>query len=371
MKTYDYVIVGAGLFGATFAHLMMKAGRSCLVIDKRSSVGGNCHTYNQDGIQVHAYGPHIFHTSNKEVWKFVNSLCEFNSFTLRVKNRVGDKLYSFPINLMTMYQLWGVTTPEEARKKMEEVRIPRKTQNNVEDWCLANIGEEMYELFIYHLTKKQWFQNPKEIPAFVVQRLPVRFDFNDRYLKDEYEGVPTQGYTHLVQCMLGNTPLLLNTDYFNNRDTYHKLARRRLIFCGRIDEFFNFSLGRLDYRGLQFEHKTLECADFQGTATINYSGPEVPWKRIIEHKHFDPFNAVFLPFTIITRETAVRWEEGMEPYYPVFNEGNIELFKAYKNLGFQQTPDTLFAGRLGEYHYYDMDKVIARAFEVVKQELCK
>jgi UDP-galactopyranose mutase len=364
MKKYDFVIVGSGFTGATFAREMTDAGASCLVIDKRNHIGGNCYTENIEGINVHVYGPHIFHTSNEDIWKFVNRFAKFNHFVYRPKVKFNDKIYSFPINLMTLYQLWGVTTPNEARKKLEKVTKNYKIENpkNIEEWVLSNLGEELYETFIYGYTTKQWKRTPDKLPASIIKRIPVRLTWDDNYYNDIYQGIPIGGYTALFEKMLQGIDVELNTDFLSNKEYFEKIGKK-ILYTGPIDQFYNYQFGKLEYRGLRFEQETFECDDMQGNAVINHTGLDVPWTRVIEHKHFE-FNTQTTK-TIITKEIPIEWNQNLTPYYPVNDEINNQIHQTYENFC-EKDEKYLFAGRLAKYKYYDMHQAIGAARKLAK-----
>ncbi|MBN2018760.1 MAG: UDP-galactopyranose mutase [Sedimentisphaerales bacterium] len=355
MSHYDFLVVGCGMFGATFARQMAERGRKVLIIEKRPHPGGNCYTEDLENIQVHKYGPHIFHTGIDRVWKYVNRFAEFNAFINRPKVRYQNKLYSFPINLMTLYQLWGTQSPDEAKKKLEEAVVENNDPRHLEDWILSRVGREIYEVFFKGYTKKQWGKDPKELPASIIQRVPVRLNFNDNYYNDKYQGIPVGGYTKLFEKMLEGVEVKLNTDYFANRQ-YWDSAADTIVYTGKIDEYFNYKFGELEYRGLRFESKLME-GDYQGNAVINYTEEQVPYTRIIEHKHFELRN---------TDKTAVTWEypdnydKSKIPYYPVNVERNNQLYNLYRQEAARQKK-LILGGRLAAYAYLDMDQTIDAA----------
>lgn len=361
MKRYDYLVVGAGFFGAVFAREMTNRGFKCLVIDKNGHVGGHCYTEKVEGIVVHKYGPHIFHTNNFEVWKYVQRFATFRQYCHRIKANYQGKIYSFPINLMTLYQLWGVSTPEEARKCLEQKRIPCGSPQNLEEWSLAMVGREIYETFIQGYTKKQWNKDPKELPPFIIKRLPIRFSFNDTYYNDQYSGIPEEGYTALFENLLKGIEVVLNEDYFKKRKEYEGMADK-IVYTGRIDEFFDYKYGELEYRTLRFETELLPIPDFQGAPCINYTDEKVPYTRINEYKHF---MGVELPHTIISREYPDEWNRNKVPYYPVNTAANDEIYNKYKKEG-EGLPHVIFGGRLAEFKYYDMHQVVASALKAVQ-----
>ena len=373
---YDYLIVGSGLFGATFAYLAHRQGKKCLVIDKRPQVGGNVYCENVNGINVHKYGAHIFHTSNREVWDFVNSLVEFNRYTNCPVANFEGKLYNLPFNMNTFYQMWGVTTPEEALAKIDSQRENARDEmkrlgisepRNLEEQAISLIGVDIYEKLIKGYTEKQWGRKCTELPAFIIRRLPVRLTFDNNYFNDIYQGIPVGGYNRLIEAFLDGVEVRTETDYFSDREKYDAVAKH-IIFTGKIDEFFNYCHGKLQYRSVRFEQETLEKPNFQGNAVINYTSRDVPYTRIIEHKHFEAFgNAVYdNPFTVISREYSSEWKEGMEPYYPVNDERNNALYEKYRKMAEMQD-GVSFGGRLAEYRYYDMAPTIESAMKLFNQ----
>ena len=374
MAKYDYLIVGAGLFGSTFAYCAKQQGKKCLVIDKRPQLGGNLYCENIAGINVHKYGPHIFHTSNKKVWDFVNSIVEFNRFTESPVAIYKGKAYNLPFNMNTFSQMWGVITPEQAKKKIEEQRaeaseklrmkseelgVPCEPQN-LEEQALMLVGRDIYERLIKGYTEKQWGRKCTELPPFIIKRLPVRFVYDNNYFNDSYQGVPIGGYNKLINGLLKDTDFQLNTDFFSVRKELEELADN-IVFTGRIDEFYDFRFGKLDYRTVRFETETLPVSNFQGLAQINYTEAEIPYTRIIEHKHFESFAADVdkNPQTVISREFSVEWEDGMEPYYPINDERNSALYQQYEALAQKETK-IIFGGRLAEYKYYDMGPIVEK-----------
>ena len=373
---YDYLIVGSGLFGATFAYLTHKIGKKSIVIDKRSQLGGNVYCENVKGINIHKYGAHIFHTSNKEVWAFVNSLVEFNRYTNCPVANFEGKLYNLPFNMNTFYQMWGVTTPEEALAKIDSQRENARDEmkrlgisepRNLEEQAISLIGVDIYEKLIRGYTEKQWGRKCTELPAFIIRRLPVRLTFDNNYFNDIYQGIPVGGYNRLIDAFLDGVEVRTETDYFSDREKYAAMAKH-IIFTGKIDEFFNYCHGKLQYRSVRFEQETLEKPNFQGNAVINYTSRDVPYTRIIEHKHFEAFgNAVYdNPFTVISREYSSEWKEGMEPYYPVNDERNNALYEKYRKMAEMQD-GVSFGGRLAEYRYYDMAPTIESAMKLFNQ----
>lgn len=361
----DFLIVGSGLFGAVTACELTKRGKKCLVLDKRPHIGGNVYTESVNGIHVHKYGAHIFHTSNKRVWDYVNSFVEFNRYTNSPVANYKGRLYNLPFNMNTFYQMWGVTTPEQAKAKIEEQRRESGITNpqNLEEQAISLIGKDIYYALIKGYTEKQWGRKATELPAFIIKRLPVRFTFDNNYFNDSYQGIPMGGYTGLVEKMLEGVEVRLGVDYLENRAYFDSLADK-VIYTGEIDRFFDYRFGHLEYRTVSFETELLEgVANYQGNAVINYTDAETPYTRIIEHKHFE-FGQQ--PDTVISKEYSTEWKPGDEPYYPVNDEKNSELYKRYKSLADAQTK-VLFGGRLAEYRYYDMHQVIERALEQVEK----
>jgi UDP-galactopyranose mutase len=365
-KEFDYLIVGAGLFGATFAHQAKLKGKKCLVIDKRFHTGGNIYCKDEDGINVHYYGAHIFHTNDKHIWDFVNSFVEFNRYTNSpVANHEG-KLYNLPFNMNTFYQLWGVITPEQAQAKIQEqiASLNITDPQNLEEQALKLVGTDIYEKLIKGYTEKQWGRKATELPAFIIKRLPVRFTFDNNYFNDKYQGIPIGGYNKLSEGLLEGIEVRLNTNFFDDPEYFKSLADK-VVYTGPLDEYYNFQFGELEYRSLRFEHKRLEQENFQGNAVINYTEGHIPYTRIIEHKHFE-FGTQ--PHTIITYEYPATWEKGMEPYYPMNDEKNTKRFKQYQALS-ENENNVIFGGRLAEYRYYDMHQVIGSALVKAKREL--
>tara|TARA_Y100001973_G_C5149666_1_gene307384 strand:- start:112 stop:1254 length:1143 start_codon:yes stop_codon:yes gene_type:complete len=365
---YDYLIVGAGPFGATFAREVTDAGYKCLVIDKRDHIAGNIYTEKREGVDVHVYGAHIFHTSSDRVWNYVNRFATFNNYINKPKIRYNDRIFSFPINLMTLHQLWGVMTPEEAEKKLQEVRIPCENPDNLEDWILSQVGREVYETFIKGYTMKQWQRDPKELPASIIKRLPIRMVFEENYFFDKYQGIPKDGYTQMVANMLEGIEVKTGIDYFSDKHYLNSLADK-VVFTGKIDEYFDYRFGELEYRTLRFEHEVRD-GDFQGNAVINYTHPDVPFTRIVEHKHFLPEKAPKIEKTVVTREYSDEYKRGKTPYYPINDEKNTGMYKKYAALA-KNEPDVIFGGRLAEYKYFDMHQVIGSALVKSKRELEK
>lgn len=363
MIAYDFLIVGAGLFGATAAHVLTRRGKRCLVIDKRPHIGGNVYTENVNGVNVHKYGAHIFHTSNKDVWDFVNSFIEFNRYTNSPVANYKGKLYNLPFNMNTFYQMWGVITPEQAAAKIEEQRRESGiiSPRNLEEQAISLIGKDIYYTLIKDYTEKQWGRKATELPAFIIRRLPVRFTFDNNYFNDKYQGIPIGGYTKLVEKLLGEIEVKLDTDYFENRKYFDSIADK-VIYTGEIDRYFDYRFGHLEYRTVSFETELLEgVANYQGNAVVNYTDAETPYTRIIEHKHFEFGNQ---PDTVISKEYSKEWKPGDEPYYPVNDERNGALYTRYKTLADNQEK-VIFGGRLAEYKYYDMHQVIENALRLV------
>lgn len=363
---YDYVIVGAGLFGAVFAREMTDVGKHCLVIEQRTHVAGNCYTEAVEGIQVHAYGPHIFHTDSRRIWEYAQRFAEFNSFTYRPRVLHRGRLYSFPINLLTLHQLWGVTSPAEAKAMLDSVRVHNADASNLEGWLLSRIGRELYETFYEGYTTKQWGRSPAELPAAIAARVPIRIDFEDNYFSDQYQGIPIGGYTRLVSRVLCGIEVWLNTNFFGDV-AYFRQIGRKLVFSGPIDRFYNYCYGALEYRSLRFEREILPIADFQGTAAVNYTDMETPYTRIVEHKHFD--SAVKSDQTVITREYPVPAGQSatIEPFYPLNDAVNNALYARYRELA-DADASVLFGGRLATYKYYDMHQVIGQALAMAQRE---
>ena len=347
---YDYLIVGSGLFGSIFAREATDRGFSCIVLDQREHIGGNCYTKKHNNIDIHLYGPHIFHTNNLKIWNYMNKWTEFNNFTYRPRVNYQNKIYSFPINLMTLYQLWGVKTPEEAKKKLDSVKIKIENPNNLEEWILSQVGEELYYTFIYGYTKKQWNKDPSKLPTSIIKRLPIRLTYDDNYFNDRYQGIPVDGYTAIFEKLLKNIPLELNTNYLNDKDYFDRLAKK-IVYTGPIDEFFEYQCGTLEWRSLRFEHEYLDTEDYQGVATVNYTDESIPYTRICEHKHF---NFGKQKETVITKEYPQDWDKSKEKYYPVNDENNNNKYIEYRSL--IDTKKYIFGGRLADYKYYEKEK---------------
>ena len=366
MEKYDYLIVGAGLFGAVFAYEANKRGKKCLVIDKRNHIAGNIYTEEQEGIQVHKYGAHIFHTSNKAIWEYINKFAEFNRYTNSPIARYKNEVYNLPFNMNTFNKLWGVFTPDEAKEKIKkelaEVNIDEP--RNLEEQAIKLVGKTIYEKLVKGYTEKQWGQKAIDLPSFIIKRLPVRFTYDNNYFNDKYQGIPIGGYTKIVEEMLEGIEVKLNCDYFDNKDELVECAKK-IIFTGPIDRFYDYKFGELEYRSLRFETEVLDIENYQGNAVVNYTEFEVPYTRIIEHKHFEYGNQ---PKTIITKEYPDSWNRDKEAYYPINNEKNNELYNKYKELSEKDT-NVIFGSRLGQYKYYDMHKVIEEALNCVREEL--
>ena len=393
MKKYDYIIVGSGLFGATFAHLAHKQGKTCLVIDKRPHLGGNIYCENIEGINVHKYGAHIFHTSNKEVWDFVNAIVEFNRYTNSPVANYKGKLYNLPFNMNTFYQMWGVTTPEEAQAKIDEQKAEAVAKmkadgvsepRNLEEQAQVLIGKDIYERLIKGYTEKQWGRKCTDLPAFIIKRLPVRLVFDNNYFNDKYQGIPVGGYNKLIDGLLEGIDTMTSADFFADniqkltenkessqkagliKDCWQEIAEK-LVFTGKIDQFYDYQFGKLNYRTVRFEQEIIDSPNYQGNAVVNYTEREVPYTRVIEHKHFEMFGAEVYncPKTVISKEYSTEWKDGMEPYYPVNDKENSELYAQYKNLA-DEEKDVIFGGRLAEYKYYDMAPIIEKALAMFK-----
>lgn len=369
---YDYLIVGAGLFGATFAHEMTKKGKKCLVIDRRDHIGGNIYTKEIEGISVHVYGAHIFHTSNKEVWDYVNQFAEFNHYINSPIAVYGDELYNLPFNMNTFSKMWNIRTPQEAQEMIQKqiADLGIVEPKNLEEQALSLVGRDVYEKLIKGYTEKQWGRECKDLPAFIIKRLPLRFTYDNNYFNDRYQGIPMEGYTKMVENMLQGVEVRTQEDFFALRDTGklsngEEVSYDTLLFTGQIDEYYNNQFGPLEYRSVRFETEVLDCSNYQGNAVVNYTHREIPYTRIIEHKHF-AFGKQ--EKTVISREYSSEWKPGTEPYYPVNNEKNNALYAKYQKLA-EQEKEVIFGGRLGQYQYYDMDKVIAVALDCVRKTL--
>lgn len=363
---YDYLIVGSGLFGSIFAHEATKKGKKCLVIDKRNHIGGNIYTEEIEGINVHKYGAHIFHTSNKEVWDYIQSFAEFNRYTNSPVAKYKDELYNMPFNMNTFNKMWGVVTPEEAKEKIEAEKREANIidPKNLEEQAISLVGKTIYEKLVKGYTQKQWGRACTELPSFIIKRLPVRFVYDNNYFNDLYQGIPIGGYTKIIEKMLEGIEVKLNTDFFENRDEFENIAEK-IVFTGPIDKFYNYKFGELEYRSLRFETEVKDTENYQGNAVVNYTEYEIPYTRIIEHKHFEYGTQ---EKTVITREYPDKWVQGKEPYYPINNDRNNEIYEKYKELA-EKENNVIFGGRLGEYKYYDMHKVIERALDCAKNNI--
>jgi UDP-galactopyranose mutase len=370
MTHYDYLIVGSGLFGATFAHLATKHGKSCLVIDKRSHLGGNIYCENIVGINVHKYGPHIFHTSNKKVWNFVNSLVEFSNYICSTVANYKGELYNLPFNMNTFNRMWGAITPEQARnmiyEQSEDVRrkLNGGEPHNLEEQALLLVGRDIYEKLIKGYTEKQWGRPCTELPAFIIRRLPIRLVFDNNYFNDKYQGVPIGGYNRLIEKLLEGVETKTDTDFFENRHYLSSIANK-IVFTGKIDEFYDYQFGKLEYRTVRFEEEIINNPNYQGNAIVNYTDSITPYTRVIEHKHFESFGQTVYdnPQTVISREYSTEWTEGMEPYYPINDERNTALVEKYRILA-NQEPNVIFGGRLAEYKYFDMAPIIEKVMDL-------
>ena len=360
---YDYLIVGAGLFGAVFAHEMTKIGKKCLIIEKRNHIGGNVYTELEENINVHKYGAHIFHTNNKDIWEYINQFADFNRYTNSPIANFNGELYNLPFNMNTFYQMWGVKTPEEAKKMIEKQKADANIENpkNLEEQAISLIGKDIYEKLVKGYTEKQWGKKCNELPSFIIKRLPVRFTFDNNYFNDLYQGIPNGGYTKIIEKMLENIEVKLNTDFFEDKEKWLDIADK-IIFTGMIDQYYDYCYGELEYRGLEFEFETINQENYQGNAVINYTDAETPFTRIIEHKHFESSNS---PKTIITKEYPKTWRKGEEAYYPMNDEKNTKLYEKYVELS-KKEDKVIFGGRLGMYKYYDMWQVIDEAHKLVE-----
>lgn len=373
IKKYDYLIIGSGLFGATFAYLAHQMGKRCLVIEKRPHLGGNVYCENVGGINVHKYGAHIFHTSNKKVWDFVNSLVEFNRYTNSPVANYKGKLYNLPFNMNTFFQMWGVVTPEEAKAIIDEQRQEALDKmrkegiaepRNLEEQAQILIGKDIYEKLIKGYTEKQWGRKCSELPAFIIKRLPVRYVFDNNYFNDKYQGIPVGGYNKLIDALLEGVESRTGVDFFDDRSYWTSLADR-IVFTGQLDEFYDYRFGKLEFRTVGFEQETLQTPNYQGNAVINYTDAETPYTRIIEHKHFEMFgqDVYDVPQTVISREYSTEWKPGLEPFYPINDERNNSLAQKYRDLAAHE-PNVIFGGRLAEYKYYDMAPLIEKVLNI-------
>ena len=366
-SSYDYLIVGSGLFGSTFAHLAHKDGKKCLVLERREHLGGNVYCEEMEGIHVHKYGAHIFHTNNKEIWEFVNNLVPFNRYTNCPVANYQGKLYNLPFNMNTFYQMWGVTTPEEAntiiQRQRDEARVSMSTQEprNLEEQALLLVGRDIYERLVKGYTEKQWGRPCTDLPSFIIRRLPVRMVFDNNYFNDAYQGIPIGGYNKLINRLLEGVECKTGIDYLNDKAAWDKLADI-VVYTGPIDAYFNYCYGELEWRSVRFEHEILDTPNYQGNAVINYTERTVPYTRVIEHKHFETFGAAIYdnPYTVISREYSMQWNPGVEPFYTINDQKNNLLFSRYKELA-EKESKTIFGGRLAEYKYYDMAPVIERS----------
>ncbi|GAA6356677.1 UDP-galactopyranose mutase [Parabacteroides distasonis] len=373
MQHYDYLIVGSGLYGSTFAYKAKQAGKTCLVIDKRSHAGGNVYCEKVEGINVHKYGAHIFHTNNKSVWDFVNSIVEFNRYTnCPIANFKGE-LYNLPFNMNTFYRMWGVTTPTEAVAKLEEQRAEARRRladlsvsepRNLEEQAQLLVGKDIYEILIKEYTEKQWGRKCTELPAFIIRRLPVRLIYDNNYFNDKYQGIPIGGYNKLIEGLLAGVEVRLNTNFFAKKEVLMAIADR-IVYTGAIDEYFDYYYGKLEYRTVSFDMTVENCTNYQGNAVVNYTSHEQPYTRIIEHKHFEMFGAEIdaCPKTVISKEYSTEWKDGLEPYYPVNDTPNNELAEKYRALAAKEE-NVIFGGRLAEYKYYDMDQVVSQVLNL-------
>ncbi|HIR26434.1 MAG TPA: UDP-galactopyranose mutase [Candidatus Choladousia intestinigallinarum] len=370
-KKYDYLIVGAGLYGSVFARELTRSGKRCLVIDKRDHIGGNIYTEDVDGIQVHKYGAHIFHTSNTEVWKYVNKLTEFNNYINSPVAVYKDELYNLPFNMNTFYKMWGLKKPQEVKEEIARqiADLNITDPQNLEEQALSLVGRDVYEKLVKGYTEKQWGRDCRDLPSFIIRRLPLRFTYDNNYFNDRYQGIPVGGYTNLAQKLLDNVDVMTGTDFFEYRKENSHMYDK-VIYTGMIDEYFDYCLGHLEYRTVRFETERLEEENYQGNAVMNYTERQIPYTRIIEHKHFAPEEEreTPKPFTVISREYPQEWKPGMEPYYPVNDEKNSRLYEQYLELA-KKEKNVRFGGRLGSYRYYDMDKVIEAALKDAEEEL--
>jgi len=366
MKKYDYLIVGSGLFGSIFAHEMNKNGKKCLIIEKRSHIGGNVFTENVENINVHKYGAHIFHTNDKEVWDYIQEFTDFNRYTNSPVAIYKDELYNLPFNMNTFHQMWSIKTPEEAKKIIESQKKEAniKTPKNLEEQAISLVGKDIYEKLVKGYTEKQWGKKCSELPTFIIKRLPVRFTYDNNYFNDLYQGIPVGGYTKIIEKLLERIEVKLNTDFFDDKEKWEDIAEK-VVYTGMIDQYYDYCFGELEYRSLEFKSETKNIENYQGNAVINYTESEIPYTRIIEHKHFENSDS---PKTIITKEYPIEWKKGYEAYYPINDEKNSEVFEKYQKLG-EKEKNVIFGGRLALYKYYDMWEVIKKSLKAVKSEL--
>ena len=361
MSKFDYLIIGSGLFGSIFAYEKNKIGKKCLVIEKSNHIGGNCYTENIDGINVHKYGAHIFHTNDEKIWNYINKFATFNNYRHTVIANFNNKIFSLPINLMTFYQIWGITNPKDVINKLEEVRLKIDNPSNLEDWILSQVGEEVYNTLIKEYTQKQWNTHPKNLPSSIIKRLPIRLDFDNNYFFDKYQGIPIGGYTQIFEKLLNNIEVRLNTNYFNDRGYYDSIAHN-IVYTGKIDEYYDYKFGQLDYRSLRFEIEKINTENYQGCSVMNYNSLQVPYTRIIEHKHFESEKT---KTTVITKEYSENYSLGKIPYYPINDDKNNKIYYKYKDIS-KNTPNVIFGGRLAEYKYYDMHQIVGSALSKIK-----
>lgn len=363
---YDYLIVGCGLFGVVFAREMTNAGKRCLIIDKRDHIGGNIYTENKNGINIHVYGPHIFHTSDKKIWDYVNKYAVFNNFRYEPIANYRGEIYNLPFNMNTFSKMWNISTPQQAKAKINSQKIDISEPKNLEEFALANVGKDIYEKLIKGYTTKQWGTDPKNLPTFIIKRIPLRFTYDNNYYYDTYQGIPIGGYTNMIKNMIGNDlEVKLNVDYLKNREYYNSIAEN-IVYTGKIDEFFDYRFGELEYRSLKFETEELaDISNYQGVAGVNYTDVDVPWTRIIEHKHFEMLNT---KNTIITREYPQKFNKDNIPYYPINDDKNNKIYQKYKKLSLT-FPNIIFGGRLAEYKYYDMHQIVGSALSKTKRIL--
>ena len=362
---YDYLIVGCGLFGVVFAREMTNAGKKCLIIDKRNHIAGNVYTENVEGINVHKYGPHIFHTSDKNIWEYVNKYIQFNNFRYEPIANYNGELYNLPFNMNTFNKMWGVTSPEEAKIKIESQLVTSVNPSNLEDFALSVVGKDIYDKLIYGYTYKQWGKDPKSLPVSIIKRIPLRFKYDNNYYNDVYQGIPIGGYTKMVENIIGDIEVKLNVDFFNDKSYYESISDK-IVYTGKIDEFFNYEFGKLEYRSLRFENEVLPISNYQGVAGVNYTSADVPYTRIVEHKHFDMIGDS--KSTVITREYSQKFDGSNEAYYPINDTLNNDRYSLYKKKA-DQLNNYIFGGRLANYKYYDMHQVIGEALSKSKKEI--